>query len=189
MNQKEIIARAIKFAKKHKKAIAKELTNINDYQTSKHPVSIFMAGSPGAGKTEFSHRLSESLENQKIRAFRLDADELREYFSDYNGKNSHLFQGAVSIIADRILDELIYNQQHFILDGTLSHFSIAERNIKRSIKHKRLIDIAYIYQDPRVAWQFTQAREQLEGRKILKKNFIEQFFEARKTVNNYIKYT
>lgn len=184
MTQKEIRSTAIAFAKKHKNAIAKELTDTSIYHPSKTPVSIFMAGSPGAGKTEFSQRLTESLETQKIKAFRLDADELREYFPHYNGENSHLFQGAVSLLVDRILDELYKNRQHFILDGTFSHQEIAEKNIKRSLKHKRTIGIAYMYLDPKVAWAFTQAREKIEGRRILKKDFIHQFFESQNCINS-----
>ena len=41
----------------------------------------------------------------------------------------------------------------------------------------------YVYQNPVTAWEFVQAREKVEGRKILLEHFIEQYFEARNSVN------
>ena len=42
------------FANKHKDEIAEEATNVNIFLPEVNPVSVFMAGSPGAGKTESS---------------------------------------------------------------------------------------------------------------------------------------
>ena len=41
---------AIKFARKHKKRIAKRITDQSLFPPESDPVSVFMAGSPGAGK-------------------------------------------------------------------------------------------------------------------------------------------
>ena len=41
-----------------------------------------------------------------------------------------------------------------------------------------------MYQEPLRAWEFVQAREKVEGRKILLEHFIEQYFEARNSVNS-----
>jgi hypothetical protein len=48
---------AIEYARAHKKDIAKRLTDPAIYIPEKNPVSVFMAGSPGAGKTEASIEL------------------------------------------------------------------------------------------------------------------------------------
>ncbi len=46
-----------------------------------------------------------------------------------------------------------------------------------------MVLIQYVYQDPLVAWDFTQKREVVEGRNIPKESFVEQFFMARKNVD------
>lgn len=58
-----------------------------------HPVSIFMAGSPGAGKTEVSKELVKEFDRKPMR---IDADELRALCPDYVGTNAHLFQKAAN---------------------------------------------------------------------------------------------
>ena len=182
----KLISEALSFARKNKKEIAKELTTKDIYPAEDEPVSLFMAGSPGAGKTEASKNLIAEIttDNQKI--LRIDSDELRARFDAYDGRNSHLFQGAVSILVDCILDFAFKNKQSFVLDGTLSNIVIARKNIERSLKKKRnrYVQILYVYQNPIKAWEFVQARERLEGRKILKNDFIKQYFAAREVVNS-----
>ena len=43
---------AEKFARENKKRIAKALTDKSIFPRESDPVSVFMAGAPGAGKTE-----------------------------------------------------------------------------------------------------------------------------------------
>lgn len=50
--EKKVAEAALKFAQKHKTEIAKQLTDVALYPPELIPVSVFMAGSPGAGKTE-----------------------------------------------------------------------------------------------------------------------------------------
>ncbi len=69
------------------------------------------------------------------------------------------------------------------MDGTLSHYEVAFRNVKRSLKRKRTVQILYVYQEPRLAWDFVQAREAAEGRRIKLEHFIDQYFAAREAVN------
>ncbi len=141
-----------------------------------------MAGSPGAGKTEASIELIENLATN-IKVLRLDPDELRLEFEGYEGGNSYLFQPAVSILVEKIHDLALKQKQSLVLDGTLANHKIADSNIQRSIKKNRLVQILYVYQDPLLAWEFVQAREVEEGRKILPKHFVGQYFSARQTVN------
>lgn len=177
---------AIRFARKHKNEIAKRFTDPGVFLPDQEPVSVFMAGSPGAGKTEASKSLLSKLEKVEKggKILRIDPDELRLEFEDYDGSNSWLFQSAVSILVDRIHDLALQQRQSFILDGTLSNYAKAEENIDRSLRKNRQVQIIYVYQTPERAWNFVQKREKKEGRKILPGQFIAQYFAARENVNN-----
>ena len=185
-NHGAIENKAVEFARKNKKGIAKRFTNPQVYLPDREPVSVFMAGSPGAGKTEASKSLLGKMEKVEKgrKVLRIDPDELRLEFEDYNGSNSWLFQPAVSILVDRIHDLALQQQQSFILDGTLSNYAIAEKNIDRSLRRNRQVQILYAYLTPDQAWEFVQKREKKEGRKILPDRFVEQYFSARENVNN-----
>jgi predicted ABC-type ATPase len=176
---------AIEFARKNKKQRCIALTDINVFLPEEQPVSVFMAGSPGAGKTESSKELIVELEARTpgSRILRIDPDDLRSELPGYDGRNSWLFQGAASIWVDRMLDLAFAQNQSFILDSTLSDYDRAKRNIERCLKHGRAVQILYVYQDPRLAWQFVQAREAEEGRHISPERFIEIYFRAREVVN------
>lgn len=73
--------------------------------------------------------------------------------------------------------------QSFVLDGTLSNYSIAKKNIERSLSRERTVQILYVYQEPELAWAFVAARENAEGRRIRPEHFVEQYFSARDVVN------
>lgn len=172
---------AVAFAREHKKSIARRLTDVKRYIPEENPVSVFMAGSPGAGKTEASIELLESIDGSPI--IRIDPDELRAEFPGYTGVNAFLFQGAVSILVDKIHDLALEQSQSFLLDGTLSNYEKARDNVSRSLKRNRLVQILYVYQEPMQAWNFVQAREQAEGRRIRPEHFLQQYFAARDVVN------
>ena len=138
-NHNDIKNEAIRFARKNKKEIAKRLTNPQVFLPDQEPVSVFMAGSPGAGKTEASKALLDELENveKSRKVLRIDPDELRSEFEHYSGDNAWLFQPAVSILVDKIHDLALKQRQSFILDGTLSNHEKALENITRSLEKKR----------------------------------------------------
>jgi UDP-N-acetylglucosamine kinase len=180
--QEERIEReAMEYARAHKKAIARRLTDPAKFLPERNPVSVFMAGSPGAGKTEASVELLKETDGNVV--IRIDPDELRSEFPRYTGNNAWLFQRAVSILVDRIHDVVLDQSQSFLLDGTLSHYDVAKKNIERSLRKKRSVQILYVYQEPRLAWDFVQAREAQEGRRIRPETFIDQYFAARDVVN------
>ncbi len=174
---------AEEFARAHKKEIAREFTDTKRFPPDTTPVSVFMAGSPGAGKTESSIRLVERLSRDGHSVLRIDPDDLRERFSGYTGKNSSLFQTATSILVDKIQDFAIEQNQNYVFDGTLSNLRRARENIERSLNHGRIVQIIYVYQDPLQAWRFVQAREQRDGRAVPVESFIDQYFLARENVN------
>lgn len=171
---------AIAWARANKKAFAKAQTDQKKYPGESSPVSVFMAGSPGAGKTEVSKALASQLDSEFLR---IDPDEYRTAIPGYNGTNSWLFQGAVSILVGRVLDCAIDQQQSFLLDGTLSNFDQAVKNVERSLSKGRTVLIVYVYQEPDQAWKFVQAREVAEGRRIPADRFVKQFFGAHDVVN------
>ena len=82
--------RALEYAKANKDFFIERLVNGISKQELK--TAIFMAGSPGAGKSEVAQALGEIYDNLVI----IDADEFRKQFPDYNGKNSSKFQKASS---------------------------------------------------------------------------------------------
>ena len=171
---------AVEFAKANRKAIAKRRADMTLYPPEERPVAVFMAGSPGAGKTEASIELIARLGGQ---ALRIDPDELRDELPGYTGFNSQLFQPAVSRLVERMLDTAFDQSQSFVLDGTLSHYDKAAANIDRALRKDRAVQVLYVYQEPAQAWAFVQAREQAEGRHVPPDTFIEQYFAARDVVN------
>lgn len=185
LSQKELELQeeAIAFARKNKKKIGKRLTDTSRFVPERDPVTVFMAGCPGAGKTEASIELIDSVKDGGGEILRIDPDELRSELPGYSGGNSWLFQGGVSILVEKVIDLALKQGQTFLLDGTLARYEVARRNIERCLNKGRLVQILYVYQEPIQAWEFVQAREAREGRRILLNDFINQYFTAREVVN------
>ena len=170
--------RSLEFAKKQKKAIARRITDPWPGETN--PVSVFMAGSPGAGKTE----ASKALLQEKGEVLRIDPDDLRAEIPGYQGSNARLVQRAVSVLVECIHDFALRQKQSFLLDGTLSKYDVAEKNVQRSLDKGRFVQILYVYQEPLFAWRFVLARELSEGRNIPPDQFVDQFFKSREVVQD-----
>lgn len=180
----EIVLKAIDFAKSNKKLIARKLTDKKVFIPEEYPISVFMAGSPGAGKTESACHLIKKV-SQGNPILRIDTDDLRVEFEDYNGKNSSLFQYPTSIIADKMQDLALSYGQSFVFDGTLTNFDRSKDNIERSLKpkYRRDVFVVYVYQNPVQAWRFVKERENKDGRCVPAEVFVEQYFTARDNVN------
>jgi hypothetical protein len=183
--ENKIQAEALAYAKTHKRSRCAALTNPLTYPPEENPVSVFMAGSPGAGKTEAAKEIIAQLESvpEAPKVLRIDPDDLRCEFPGYKGSNSWLFQRATSVWVDKMHDLALEQGQTFLLDGTLSNYERAKRNVERSLGRKRRVNIWYVYQSPYLAWDFVQAREAEEGRNIPPERFIDQYFAARDVVN------
>ena len=154
---------------------------------SEKPLSWFMAGSPGAGKTEISRNfINQRIKEGKNNLVIIDADEIREVCKGYNGKNSSTFQKSSDKGINILLDYCLDNDLDFLLDATFAYKNYKE-NIKRCIKKNRKIVITYVYQDPISAWNLTKAREIEKGRVVPKGVFIDSFFESRKNVMNVLR--
>lgn len=174
---------ALAYVKANKKLLIEEFSG-SAFAPSATPMSFFMAGSPGAGKTEFSERLLKTLTSDKLglSVVRIDGDEIRKGLPGYLGGNASVFNSAVNKGVEIIHDSVIDKNKTFILDGTLSSYDVAVKNISRSLSRDRGVVIVFVYQDPVTAWGFTKAREADEGRNIPRDAFIEKYFGSQDVV-------
>lgn len=173
----------MEYARSNKKRIARNLTDRQRYPSETHPVSVFMAGSPGAGKTEFSKQYLHLLqESSGFEILRIDPDDYRGLIPGYVGDNSWLVQGAVTIITEKVLDLALEQKQSFLLDGTFADWPKSKSNISRCLGRGRDVEVLYVYQPPEQAWRFVQAREAQEGRMVPFTRFVDIFFRAHEAV-------
>lgn len=174
-----------KYVKSHAKEICYKFADPENFPPSLHPDSFFMAGSPGAGKTEWSKSFLKSLTGKvpSRRIVRIDPDELRELLPNYDPTQAEIFQSGTILAVEKLVDFVIHNNQDFLLDGTFGHFESSYKNIKRCLSKNRKVGILYIYQDPKVAWDFTKKRAAVEKRTIPIDAFISTFFNAKENVN------
>jgi len=179
MTEEELSEQAFEWIKKNHQEVIDKFANAKDHIPDISPTTLFMAGSPGAGKTEVSKRL---IENFKQKPIRIDADEIRAICPGYNGQNAHIFQRAATKGVHILYDHALKNNINVILDGTFA-YSEALGNIQRSLNYNRKVGIFFIYQDPLQAWDFTKKREALEQRKVTKKVFINAFFKSKINAN------
>ncbi len=140
----------------------------------------FMAGSPGAGKSETALFLKEK---NKIDV--IDTDELRKVFTNYNGKNSNLFQKASSKGVNFLVDFSFKNGLSFILDGNFSNYKMQEQNIQRALKREYHIEINFIYRSFDKAKVYTKVREEKTGRKVPDDVFINKTVDSYETVQKF----
>ena len=207
--EKIIQEEAIKYIKENKEQL------IENFILKKRPLrntglSLFMVGSPCAGKTEFSHRYMPNgidKNDKKMISFlrskgldpeghdslfvRIDVDEIRDFLPQYKKTkieigvkgNSHIVQKAANKGLNYLRDYCFENNISFLLDGTFSNFKTMRKLIKKSLETNRSVRIFYIYLNPLTAWDFTKKREVIEGRNIMKSNFINQFFSSQENVD------
>lgn len=81
----------------------------------------------------------------------------------FTGTNSEIVQGAsaLGVGVEKLYDSALKNKQNLILDGTFAAYDKSFSNVQRSLKRGRVVEIFYLYQDPRIAWDFTKKREEL----------------------------
>ena len=123
---------AIEWVKGHQKELVHKLAGRYG-SASRIPLSIFMAGSPGAGKTEFSKNFIQQFENHEKYIVRIDPDEIREMLPQHTPGKAHLFQTAVGIGVEKVHDHALRTKKSFLLDGTFARFDKAHDNVRRSV--------------------------------------------------------
>ena len=117
------------WANKKKKLIAREFVRKIDYEPTEEPSSIFMAGLPGAGKTEFTVELIKSFDPEPLR---IDMDEIAQMIEGYRSEIADKFRGGASIIMSKIYDEIVKKKIDFVFDGTFSSAG-ADKNLSRAL--------------------------------------------------------
>ena len=144
------------------------------------PSCIFMAGLPGAGKTEFTKTI---IAESQIKVVRIDMDEIAEQIESYTPQDADKFRLGASILQTEIFKKCRSKYYPFIMDGTMSH-NITLNCILSCIRKGYHVKVTYIKQHPQLAWQFTKAREKIEKRGIQKEGFIKSYAN---TINNLLK--
>jgi UDP-N-acetylglucosamine kinase len=177
-------ADALSYAKKNHKKLISKIFDLNIYNPSSTPFTLFMAGSPGSGKTEFSKGFLKNFHKKDLtqKIIRLDTDELREMLPQYNGNNSDEVQRAATLLFDKAFSYIQKKKLSVIVDTTFASPRAIE-NVKRALGRGRKVGILYLYQDPIISWYHTKKRERMEGRRVPKEVFINAYFFARKNVN------
>lgn len=173
------IDRAHKYIKSHQQELVKKFADPEIYKPDSAPISLFMAGSAGAGKTETSKRLIETFQSKPVR---IDADVIREFVPGYNGVKAYLFQRAANKGVNVLFSHALHHNINLILDGTFAYGGVMQ-NIERSLRHNRKVVIYYVFQSPQKAWEMVLAREAIEHRRVSKEIFIHSFVTARKNVD------
>jgi predicted ABC-type ATPase len=166
------------WVKNHKKEFTNKFIRESGASPNKdEPSCIFMAGLPGAGKTEYTKTL---IAESNIKVVRIDMDEIASMIDSYVPEKADMFRlGAVSLQND------IYEKCHkgyypFIMDGTLSNEKTV-KSIKTVLNKGYSVKVIYIKQDPQIAWRNTKEREKIEHRSIDKDGFIKSY---NNTINN-----
>lgn len=134
--------------------------------------TIFLAGAPGAGKTEFLETVLNT-ENFIV----IDIDKYRQYFKGYTGNNAELYQDSSSRVATRIFDYCIKHNLKLIFDGTLTS-DIWLKNIKKAVDKCRRIGVVLIYQDPVISYAYTIARQERNERKVSIDAFLKIYYNS-----------
>ena len=116
MNQAElrIEQEAVRWVRRtsNKRFLLNHFASTKVYRSSEYPLVILMAGSPGAGKTEFIKSFQISIAKlQKVKPVVIDPDAVREFLPGYTGANSYLFQRAISIAVDDLFRWALKNKQ------------------------------------------------------------------------------
>ena len=174
--------RAKKYIRNNRKKLLDKFTNSISPAKETEALTLFLAGAPGAGKTEFA-KVFKSVFLDKNGIVHIDADEIKSFIPQYDGKNSQIYQGASAIGVEKLYDEVLKKNLHVIFDATFSlPLQKTSKNIQRSIDKHRKVWIIFLFQNPEISWNFTKDREIEENRHVPRKVFIKAFLQSGKNV-------
>lgn len=162
----------LEFVKSHKETFINYTTK--DAKQLEPKTAIFMAGTPGSGKTEVANELL-SIQPELAR---IDADEYRALIDGYDPHRAKDFQHAATRAVDIVYSYILKHGYSFLLDGTFAS-ATALLNIERALKRDYQVTVVYVYQEPEVAWQFTKERERKQERNVPMEAFIRAYFASR----------
>lgn len=127
------------YAKEHKQAFIAKVVK-GKVPVLEEKLAIFMAGTPGAGKTEVVESLMEFANDEELCV--IDSDRFRAQFPGYKGSNSSDFQPGATYLVNTTFDYLLKEGYSFILDGTFgAHQDVVIRNIKRALKRNYHVSV------------------------------------------------
>ena len=161
------------WARKNKNSFANKMITSSGVQPHPEPAAFFMAGLPGAGKTEFTQSLIKEL---GLKVVCIDMDEIATHIDKYDPLKADAFREAATDLLNAVYDRTLHRKVDFIMDGTFRSAN-SLRNIERAIEKGYAIKVFFISQEPEIAWEFTQAREKVEKRAIDKQGFINGYFD------------
>lgn len=166
------------WVRKNKKSFVNSLITGSGAKEHDTPAAFFMAGLPGAGKTEFTINLIEEL---SLKVVRLDMDEIASHIDTYNPLHADMFREAATDLLNATYDRVVHRKVDFIMDGTFrSDNSLG--NVNRALKRGYTVKVLYIYQEPDIAWSFTRAREKVENRAINRDGFLKSYFDIHENI-------
>jgi predicted ABC-type ATPase len=153
--------------KKNRAAVLDQF--FEDFPHTKARIAFFMAGIPGAGKTEFAE---QAIRENSPALIPIEHDKLVEYIDGYTPENYYNYRKAGSTFVTDVFNDCLKKGYGFIFDGTLSHEN-GIRNVRKALKAGYATYVVYIVQDAQVAWELTQARELVKKRAIERRGFLE----------------
>lgn len=140
-----------------------------NYKVSQQKMAVFMAGIPGAGKTEFAENTIKLAMPSLVP---VEHDKLVEYIKGYLPENYYNFRSAGNVLVTRIFRDCLKNNYPILFDGTLSQDK-GYKNIELCLKKGYRVTVIYIVQDAQKAWELTQARELVKKRAIERSGFMQ----------------
>ena len=174
----ELEKKAIEYLNQNKQIFLEQYSNKIKPLDEKD--AIFTAGMSGVGKTEFGIFFKE----RNPDFLHIDTDDIRDFFKPvgYDGQNSNIFQKVASRGFNELFNYAIKNSYSMILDSNFSSVSQAIQNIERLLKRGYNISIYYIYNDPKVCFEYATRREVVTHRKVPKEIFVKSNFNSYNTV-------
>ena len=175
MNKLEKIA--TDYLNQNKQQFLNEYTK--EIQATDEKIAIFTAGMSGVGKTELGIFFKEN--NPDI--LHIDTDNIREFFKPvgYDGQNSDIFQKVASRGFNELFNYALKKGYSIILDSNLSNVNLAIQNIERLAKRGYNIHIYYLYNYPKVCFEYATRREVVTHRKVSKEVFVKSNFNSYNT--------
>ncbi len=157
---------------------------LNDYtntiKVTDEKIAIFTAGMSGVGKTELGIFFKEN--NPDI--LHIDTDNIREFFKPvgYDGQNSDVFQKVASRGFNELFNYALKQSYSIILDSNFSNITLAIQNIERLLKRGYNIHIYYLYNYPKVCFEYATRREVVTHRKVPKEVFVKSNINSYETI-------
>ena len=174
----ELEKKAIEYLNENKQIFLEQYSNKIKPLDEKN--AIFTAGMSGVGKTEFGIFFKE----RNPDFLHIDTDDIRDFFKPvgYDGQNSNIFQKVASRGFNELFNYSLKQEYSIILDSNLSNISQAIQNIERLLKRGYNIQIYYLYNNPKVCFEYATRREIVTHRKVPKDVFIKSNINSYNTI-------